>query len=433
VTRDMSLLTRRRLARASGFASTQLVVQGIGFVAGILLVRRLDHAQYGLYTLVVSMTSVSIILADLGLATAVLSIGGALSPAAGSVQQSLGLLGRDALRLHRRLLTLTAFAIVPCCMGLLLKQNASPWQAAALTLIVLFSAACMVPTGIGLSMARVLSRTRLQQALDLGTNGARLALLALASLLFLDATVACAVALLTAFAYTTLLSRALVDDSEPAHETPNLGTHVPALRAQLARLAPNSLYYIVSTQLTLWLVGIFGSPERVAELGALARLGAVFVVIGSVSAALLLPYFARRDDPAELASAFIGVNLFYAALLGMLLSIAAAFPAALLWILGAKYAGLANELLWMVAATTLAAWSGTVYGVGCARGWVMPVTLIASVGMGATLAAVALVDVSSVRGAFMINAAGSAAGTCAGIAYFCWHLQRHARLRLALL
>ena len=428
----MSWLTRQRIARVSSFATTQLVVQGIGFVAGILLVRRLDHAQYGLYTLVVSMTSVSTILADLGLATAVLSIGGALSHTTAGVRQSLSRLGRDALRLHRRLLTLTAFAVVPCCMGLLLKQNASPWQAAALTLVVLLSAACIVPTGIGLSMARVLGRTRLQQRLDLGTNGARLALLALASLLFLDATVACAVALLTGLAYTTLLSRAMVDDSAPAQEPPSPGMHVPALRAQLARLAPNSLYYIVSTQLALWLIGIFGSAERVAQVGALGRLGAVFTLIGSVSAALLFPYFARHDEPADLASAFLAVNVLYAALLAALLALAAAFPATLLWILGPNYAALGNELLWMVAATTLSAWSGTAYSVGCARGWVMPVSLVGAVGMGATIAASTLVDVSTVRGAFMINTASSATSTLAAIAYFCWQLHKRGRRRVAL-
>lgn len=422
----MSLFTRARISRVSGFATTQLVVQAMGFVAGILLVHRLDHAQYGLYTLTVSMVSVATILADLGLATAVLSIGGVL----GNTRTVLGGLAADALRLHRRLLGVTSLLLAPCCLGLLLIQHASIWQAAALTLIVLGTAACNAPVGIGLSVTRLLGRNRLQQALDLGTNATRLALLAVASLLFLDATLACGVGLAIAFGYALGLRRALA----PAAGAPALpvATHTPALRAQLARLAPNSLYYIVSSQLSLWLIGIFGSAERVAEVGALGRLGAVFVVIGSVSAALLFPYFARHDEPADLASAFIGVNLFYAGLLGLLLALASVLPGALLWVLGTRYSALGNELLWMVSATTLAAWSGTVYSVGCARGWVMPVSLVGAVGMGATVAAAALVDVSTVRGSFMINTASGAAGTLAAIAYFAWQLQRHARPTVAL-
>lgn len=422
----MSLLTRARIARLSGFATTQLVVQGLGFVAGILLVRQLDHVQYGFYTLAVSMVSVATILADLGLATAVLSVGGQL----GTARAALGGLVGEAMRMHRRLLAWASLALVPCCIGLLVNAHASVWQAAALTLIVLGTAACSAPVGICLSMARLLGRTRLQQALDLGTNAARLALLAMASAVFLDATLACAIGLAVASAYALGLRRALA--LAPPAEAAAPSAHTPALRAQLARLAPNSLYYIVSSQLALWLIGIFGSAEKVAQVGALSRLGAVFVLIGSVSAALLFPYFARRHERAELASAFVGVNLFYGCLFGALLAMAAAFPNALLWILGANYAMLGNELLWMVSSATLAAWSGTVYSIGCARGWVMPVSLVGSVGMAATLAAAALVDVSTVRGSFMINTASGAAATVAAIVYFSWQLQKHARPRVAL-
>ena len=422
-------MTRGRIARITGFATTQVVVQGIGFIAGIVLVRTLDHAQYGLYTLAISMVSLATILADLGLATAVLSIGGPIAAKPGA----LAPLVRSALQIHRHLITVGALAVVPCCFALLLKQHASAAQASALTLLVLGMAACAVPTGIGVGVARLLGRVRLQLTLDVASNAARVVLFAIASVTFLDATVALLVNFAVALVYAVRLRRALapalaVDvpgDAPPAD-------HGPALRRQLARLAPNSVYYIVSSQLSIWLIGIFGNAERVAQVGALGRLGAVFVVIGSVSAALLFPYFARHDEPADLASAFIGVNVFYAALLLSLVSVAGAFPQALLWILGSNYASLGGELVWMVAATTLAAWSGTVYSIGCARGWVMPVGLVGAVGVGATIAAAMVVDVASVRGSFMINAAGGAAGTLAAVLYFAWQLQRHGRLKVAL-
>lgn len=425
----MGLITRERVARLSGFASTQVLVQGIGFVAGIVLVRTLDPAQYGLYTLAISMVSLATILADLGLATAVLSIGGPIA----AVPGALAPLVRNALNIHRHLITVGALAVVPCCFALLLKQHASAWQASVLTLLVLGTAACSVPTGIGVGVARLLGRMRLQLSLDVAGNLARLIVLALASVTFLDATIALLVNFAVALVVAVRLRRALAPAlaESPAADEPS-APHGPALRRQLARLAPNSVYYIVSSQLSIWLIGIFGDAQRVAQVGALGRLGAVFVVIGSVSAALLFPYFARNDEPADLASAFVGVNTFYAALLLSLVSIAGAFPQALLWILGSSYASLGDELVWMVAATTLAAWSGTVYSIGCARGWVMPVGLVGAVGVGATIAAAMVVDVSSVRGSFMINAAGGAAGTLAAVLYFARQLQRHGRLKVAL-
>ena len=98
-----------------------------------------------------------------------------------------------------------------------------------------------------------------------------------------------------------------------------------------------------------------------------------------------------------------------------------------LWILGPGYAGLHQELLWMLVASTLWTWGDTLYSMGCARGWVLPVGVSVSTGTVALLAAAAAVDVSTVRGTFMVNAASGVVSTVVAFAYFAWQLRRHAR------
>ena len=65
------------LARRVGhFASIQVLVQLIGFAAGILLVRRLDQHEYALFTIANTMQGTINVLADIGISIGLVSIGG---------------------------------------------------------------------------------------------------------------------------------------------------------------------------------------------------------------------------------------------------------------------------------------------------------------------------------------------------------------------
>lgn len=418
-----ALITRQRLGRLTGVASAQLVVQLIGFGAGIVLVRCMTQTQYGYYTLAISMASVANILTDLGLATAVMAIGGRLL----GQRQALGALVADANTLHRKLAAWSFAALIPSCAWLLMRQQAPIGQVAVLTTLIIAASVLNVRVGIALSIARLSGHVALQQKLDLFINAAKLMAVLLLASVALDASVACLLNLAVAAIYFVSLRRYLAAQVEaPALAT---GLHLPALRQHLWKQAPNSIYFVLSSQLAVWLIGVFGNAERVAEVGALGRLGAGFAVIGAVSAALVLPYFARHDGPGELMSGFVGVNAFYAALLAVLWALAMAFPDTILWVLGGTYSGLRSELVWMVLASTLATWSGTVYSIGCARGWVMPLWLVVSTGVTATAIAASLVDVSTVRGSFQINAATGAIGVATAVGYFAWKLRGHAHLK----
>lgn len=419
----MALVTRHRISRLTGIASAQLGVQIIGFLSGIVLVRTMAQTQYGYYTLALNMASMATILTDLGLYTAVLAIGGRLVGQRGA----LGRLVADANALHRRLAWVSFAVLIPCFAVLLLRQQAAPWQVAALTVLIAATAVLNVRAGLAMSISRLLGHVGFQQRLDLAINTAKLGLLMLAASIALDAVTACLVNLGVAVAYCILLFRHVDTHIErPARPS---GEHGAALQQFLRKQAPNSVYFVFSSQIAVWLIGIFGSAERVAEVGALGRLGALFAVIGSVTAVLVQPYFARHDGPAELAAAFVSVNAFYAALLASLVAFATFFPTPILWLLGGSYGALHAELVWMIAAATLSAWGGTIYSVGCARGWVMPVSVTVSTGVLATVAAASMVDVATVRGSFMINTATGLVGTVVAFAYFGWQLRRHARLK----
>ncbi|MEO5690219.1 MAG: hypothetical protein ABIR54_22905 [Burkholderiaceae bacterium] len=417
-----ALLTRARLRRLFGVASTQAVVQAIGFLSGIVLVRALAPAQYGYYTLAVALVGVANVLTELGVANAVMSIGGKLS----GRRASLRALVDDAHALQAVLAVVAPCVIFPVFVLMLRHQQASIGQALVLVTIGALCAFFNVRITIAQSVARLAGHVAIQQKADLAVNLARLALLGLAALVLLDAVVASALNLVAAaggfFFWRAYLRRDL-GDAGAAY-----GEHARALRDSVWRQAPNCIYYVLNGQLAVWLVGMFGSAEKIADVGALARLGAGFAVIMSVVATLAMPYFARTQQSSQLEAGFVALNAFFATLLVALTAAARLAPAPILWVLGPHYAGLGAELVWMVLATAITSWAGALYWVACARGWVPPAPLAIACGVLTTIAGLRLFDLSTVAGNLKLTTLTAFASLVVNGSYLGVCLLRHRRL-----
>ncbi|MEY8688534.1 MAG: hypothetical protein AB9M53_01465 [Leptothrix sp. (in: b-proteobacteria)] len=430
------MITRRHLLLLSGFAGTQLVVQGIGFLCGLLLLRVMTVTQYGIYTLAVSLTGVVAMLADLGLTSAMLPQGAPCLTQPARLTQLLA----QARTLSWRFGLVSLLLWPPVLVQLLRRQQVEPGQVVALALLVGVTAWLQVQAGLALTLVRLLGHTRWQQLFDLTAQSIRLLVLLLISAVGasaalglggwrLDATAACAISLLLAAVSWLAVERHLRRHlggsmREPANAQSHAhDDHRAGLLHFVRRQGPNTVYYIVNGQIAVWLIGWFGHAERVAEVGALGRLGVLFTVLGSVSSALLLPYFARRTAVADVAAGLQLVHGFFALLLLTLAGAAAWLPQLFLWVLGPRYAGLQAELIWMVVASTLATWGGTVYSIGCSRGWVVPIMQSAPAGLGAIAFTAVLVDVSTVRGSYLIHLSSAVAALLISSAY----LQRQLR------
>lgn len=412
-----ALLTTRRLKRLGSVASAQVLVQALGFAAGILLVRHMEQAEYGYYTLAISLVGVGNVLMDLGLGTGVLAIGGRL----GSERRRVAALWGDALVLQRRLAGWAALLMLPVFAILFRRQELAWHHVLALSLLAVVCIALNARNQLALSIMRLHGDPMLLQRLEIGANLCKLMLVLVAVAIYVDAQVAVAMNLLAGATLLTLLLN---------HLTPRFGApmasheHVGPLGRFVRRQAPNSIYYCVSGQIALLLIGLLGSADKVAEAGALGRLALFFTLIGAVFTALVQPYFARTSQRHLLVTAFIAINLFFLVLTAALVSIAMVSPEPLLWILGPRYAGLRGELVWMVLAASLAAWSGAAYAVSAARGWVVPGKLVIPMGLTTLAVCACLIDMSTVSGTFMMNTAAAAVATVLTIGFGALKLAR---------
>lgn len=403
-----------------GFAATQALVQGIGFFVGLALVRLLPVDDYALYALAVSMVGLCSVLLDLGLGAAVLARGGPLS----GVPARLAALAADAFVVHRRMVWTLLPLLAAGFAVMFAVHHAAPGRTVVMTLLVACCAALQVRSGLVLPLLRLHGEWPLQQRMDLAVNAGKALLVALLAMTALNSALALAANIAAALGMWLWLRRWL------SMRLPGLPPASGEFRRPLLELvrqqAPNSIYYCLSGQITIWLVAVLGTTQGVAEVGALGRIAVVFTIVGAVMAAIGQPHFARQRDPRRALATFVLLNLLFgAATLALALS-AAAFPHHILWILGGSYQTLQQAVPWMVLAACLSAWSGAIYSIGSARGFLVPAPWVIGTGVLSVAACAIWLDVARPVGSFQMSTVISAVATLLCLLFVTLKLRRDA-------
>jgi O-antigen/teichoic acid export membrane protein len=153
---------------------------------------------------------------------------------------------------------------------------------------------------------------------------------------------------------------------EPAESEPEANQEM--LR-YLAPLMPGVVFGAMQGQITVGIITLFGSTEKIAEIAALGRIGQLFLLLSAFNAVMLEPYFARL--PARLLARRYAQAIAGAVLLASTIAMVGfMFPRPLLWLLGAKYAGLEKETGWVVLTACIGYLSGVMWTIHAARRWI---------------------------------------------------------------
>ena len=414
------LISRSQLSKLAKYLSTQAAVQILGFAGGLLLVRYMNKFEYGLYTLSMYVLGATSVMTDLGIASGMFAIGGRMH----RNRAHLGALLSDGLGIQKKLALGALAVLVPLATLLFLRQGATSIPAFALALLSVLPAFVTTRNLMRMNLARLISTLKFQQSLDLLVSITRLVCIVAAVFMFLDAITAAFINFLGFIVSFFILKWYMKKECLPSTIKSD-GRHSRELWSIVRRQSPNSLYYLLSGQIATLLVSILGNADRVADIGALGRLSMIFTLIASVMTAITLPNFSQAETQSRLVGVFATVSIGFALLFASLILLSEAIPGKLLWILGNKYAGLESELTWMVAATTLSAWAGALYGLGCARAWITPASISIPAGLLTMAIAVRLVDMSSVRGAFILNTAAAVIALVINSGYICFRLYQH--------
>src|SRR4029077_5065845 len=197
-------IIRRAFQRAKivgNFAIVQAVVQIIGFLSGILLVRTLEQREYAYFTIANTMQGTINLLADVGISVGLVSIGGRVW----QDRHRFGELLNHELRLRKKLGALVVVAVTPVMYFMLVKNGASISYTALLIVVVLIGLGFQLSIGVLGVVPRLRADIGRIQMIDITAAVARL--LALAGLLFvfLNAGIAVAVASAVSFLQYAML------------------------------------------------------------------------------------------------------------------------------------------------------------------------------------------------------------------------------------
>jgi O-antigen/teichoic acid export membrane protein len=379
------------------FAMVQALVQVLGFAAGLLIVRTLPKREYAFYTIGNTMLATILLLADSGISSALTAIGGRVW----QDSRRLGSLLNTSLLLRRQLAAVTVVAVVPVLVWLLVQNRASYWTIFGIVIGVLAGSGLELITRIYSVALRLRSEIRQIQNQALLSALVKLAIVAAALFIFINATVAIlSVVAGYAVQYWMLRQwvRREVDRTAPAD---------PEMRAEIVSVfkkqAPHSIYYCLQAQITVWLISIFGNAESVANVGALGRLAVAFTLISTITGEVVLPAFARIQSVHLLRRRYCQIVAFYFGLSLFSVAAVAVFPRQILSVLGHQYSGLRAEGILMAACAVASTTAGLLWAVNSARAWIVPPALLIPCTIALQVALILFLDLSTVRGVLLFT------------------------------
>lgn len=392
-----SSVVRRWAAIIARYLSVQIVVQALNLVCGIMLVRVLSVHEYAFYTLANSMQATLILLADIGLTSALMATGGKVW----QDRNRFGQLIQTGLHVRKTLALVGLCVVVPIVGWVFVSNGMSPLYAVVLCVVVLLGAGFRMTGDVLIIVPKLHGRIDRLQQVDLKGAAIRLVGTVIACASYVNAIVGVLVASLSLGYQNRMLRIWAREGADLSADTNDEDRRT--IFEVVRRQAPNTIYYCVQGQIAVFLLSVFGSTTHIAEIGALSRLAVVFTLFGSVLTGILTPRFARSQEKSRMRNIYLGSIAVFGVIAGVLMIATLLAPGAILWVLGGKYAHLRKELVFMVVSSILYALVGVVYSLNAARAWLKGAWLSIPLTIVTQLCLIPLLDFHSVIGVVLFG------------------------------
>jgi hypothetical protein len=379
------------------FFTVQLLVQAATAVAGIAVIRILTKTEYAWYSIATSLTFSATALTDCGVGVALLTLGGKVWQDG----EALGSLITSALSIRKWLVgavTLGAGIIVPL---LLRRDGATLLPSLSITGVVILSIVLQLAIGLYGVVPKLRANYSVLQNSAIAAIAVRLCFIGFLYLCFANATTAmlanAAGFVVQIWFYQRFAAR-------------EVNLHAPARKETLAEIlgivrkqVPYELYGAISGQLGVLLISIFGNSGRVADVGAISRLAMIFTAMSGVLSNVLLPRFARCQDPTRLRPLYFRILGLYSAVVSSVLLVGWLFPNQLVSILGHNYAGLGSQCLLALGGSVAGSILVAAWGLNISRGWIVPAWIGITLGLASQVGGIVLFDIRTVHGVLLMT------------------------------
>jgi O-antigen/teichoic acid export membrane protein len=377
---------------------TQVIVQLLGFLSGVLIIRLLPPQEYALYTLANTMLGTMTVLSDGGISTGVMAQGGKVW----QNRKKLGAVLATGLDLRRKFAIGSLIVSTPILMYLLLLNDAS-WLTTTMIILSLIPAFFAALSDSLLEIVPKLHQSILPLQKNMVTVGAgRLVLNALTLFVFPFTFIAI---LASGFPrlYGNIKLKKIANNFIDETQKPDAVIRKEILKV-VKRVLPGAIYYSISGQITIWLISIIGNSTSVAQLGAIGRLAMLLSLFSVVFSTLIIPRFARlKNDSVLLMNRFLATLGLLVLVCVSVIGLFMAFSTQALWVLGHNYSTLKNELVLYVIGSCVGLITGFIFSLSSCRGWILNPYLYITVSIISIILGIMVFNVSTLNGVLLFN------------------------------
>ena len=376
----------------------QAIVQGAGLLCGILVIRLLPTQEYAFYTLANTMLGAMAVLGDGGISTGVMALSGKVW----MDKEKAGVILATGLDLRKKFAIISLLIATPALMYLLVHHGAS-W------LFVLLITASLVPAflaSLSDSLLEIVPKLN-QDILVLQRNQITVSigrlLLSGISLFIFPFTFIAILASGIPRMYGNIRLRKIAGVFADEHQKPDAQIRNNILDI-VKRIMPLSIYYCLSSQITIWLVSLLGSTLSIAQAGALGRLVMLLTLFSILFSTLIIPRFSRLPGiSALLLNKFLLIHLGLIVLCSAIVLVVYIFPEQILFVLGKNYAGLQYELLLNIIAGCVGMISGVSFNLCTSRGYIITPIIAIPINLITLVSCLYFFNISTLRGVLYLN------------------------------
>ena len=353
-----------KLQRIAEFLFAQGIATAATALYGLLCVRALPVPAYAKFAVIFGYLGSINVLTDIG-------VSGTLASLVGERLADHQLIANyvASIRELRQKLIAIAFPLTAIAYPLLVRHQNWGFPTVAAMVAILIMTSWFSGVGSSYGAVLILRRSRRDYyRVQMTSSLLRVALLGVFWVFhWLNAFTAILISvggvIYVAIRYYQCAGRLLGTRGEPSRE----------MQKAVIRLAlpnsPNIIFYAIQGQVSLMIIAIFGRTTSLASVGALARIGQLFVLISLMNAVLVEPYFAKLPSH-RLKSTYLKTLAVVGAAALAVVAFATSFPEAFLWLLGHKYSHLRTELVLTVAGSAISYFSGVIWIINFARRFV---------------------------------------------------------------
>jgi O-antigen/teichoic acid export membrane protein len=387
---------------ASEYTTAQLTTRALAAISGLLLVRALPVSEYGYYTLFLAAFGFICTVSDLGVTE---SLSYFRRRAAGRNRPWTPYIA--VIFKFRRTVFIAGFiAGAAYLFHVSLQLGKGPSVAISAVVVAGLSAWFAINSSIVTYALKLQQRFRAAYAVEVCSEACKV--LVVCAVWFAGLTSAFAGmasvaigAMVAAGIGARLLGHSLAESGKTGRRSAHRRKRI--LLGQVAPVLPGTIHFALQGPLVAWLAAHYASVLSLAEVGALGRLAVIIGLVAGFTSTVFMPRLISVGSESLFRRRYLQwwlVMLVYGA--AMMLAVAA-FPQALLWLLGGSYRGLEDELMIAAATAVVGTWGAYSWHVNRARGWTRYQPLRVPVMMLGQVVMFVLLDLSTTYGILLFS------------------------------